>query len=97
MTGWGPEAMSNFSFLNDKFPVLANFSQLGEQYCYSDSNSCLMNFLEKSIVIKDISRKYIFRIALAYAFWSAVYTLFYKLHNNSASTKDIIRTFLLGH
>lgn len=54
-------------------------------------------FLEKSIVIKDILRKYIFRIALAYAFWSAVYTLFYKLHNNSASTKDIIRTFLLGH
>ena len=34
--------MSNFSFLNDKFPVLANFSQLGEQYCYSDSNWCLM-------------------------------------------------------
>ncbi len=42
MTGWGPEAMSNFSFLNDKFSVLANFSQLGEQYCYSDSNWCLM-------------------------------------------------------
>jgi type I restriction enzyme R subunit len=42
MTGWGPEAMSNFSFLNDKFPVLANFSQLDEHYCYSDSNSCLM-------------------------------------------------------
>ena len=34
--------MSNFSFLNDKFSVLANFSQLGEQYCYSDSNWCLM-------------------------------------------------------
>ena len=42
MTGWGPEAMSNFSFLNDKFPVLANFGELAEQYCYSDSNSCLM-------------------------------------------------------
>ena len=42
MTGWGPEAMSNFSFLNDRFPVLANFGELAEQYCYSDSNSCLM-------------------------------------------------------
>ena len=42
MTGWGPEAMSNFSFLNEKFPVLANFGELAEQYCYSDSNSCLM-------------------------------------------------------
>ena len=42
MTGWGPETMSNFSFLNDKFPVLANFGELAEQYCYSDSNSCLM-------------------------------------------------------
>lgn len=34
--------MSNFSFLKDDFPVLANFGQLAEQYCYSDSNSCLM-------------------------------------------------------
>ena len=33
---------SNFSFLQDSFPVLANFGALAEQYCYSDSNSCLM-------------------------------------------------------
>ena len=33
---------SNFSFLNTAFPVLANFGSLAEQYCYSDSNSCLM-------------------------------------------------------
>ena len=33
---------SNFSFLQDAFPVLANFGGLAEQYCYSDSNSCLM-------------------------------------------------------
>ena len=33
---------SNFSFLNDKFPVLASFGALAERYCYSDSNSCLM-------------------------------------------------------
>ena len=39
MIGWGPETMSNFSFLNDKFPVLVNFGELVEQYCYSDSNS----------------------------------------------------------
>lgn len=33
---------SNFSFLEERFPVLANFGGLAEQYCYSDSNSCLM-------------------------------------------------------
>ncbi len=33
---------SNFSFLQDKFPVLANFGELAEQYLYSDTNSCLM-------------------------------------------------------
>lgn len=33
---------SNFEFLKATFPVLANFGKLAEQYCYSDSNSCLM-------------------------------------------------------
>lgn len=33
---------SNFSFLQNTFPVLANFGGLAEQYCYSDTNSCLM-------------------------------------------------------
>ncbi len=33
---------SNFSFLQDRFPVLANFGELAEKYCYSDSNSSLM-------------------------------------------------------
>ena len=33
---------SNFAFLKDDFPVLANFGSLAEQYCYSDSNSSLM-------------------------------------------------------
>ena len=33
---------SNFAFLKDWFPVLANFGSLAEKYCYSDSNSCLM-------------------------------------------------------
>jgi len=33
---------SNFAFLNEAFPVLANFGHMAEQYCYSDSNSCLM-------------------------------------------------------
>lgn len=33
---------SNFEFLNDKFPVLANSGGLAEQYCYSDPNSCLL-------------------------------------------------------
>lgn len=34
--------LSNFSFLEESFPVLANFGSLAEKYCYSDSNSCLM-------------------------------------------------------
>ena len=34
--------LSNFSFLEGTFPVLANFGSLAEKYCYSDSNSCLM-------------------------------------------------------
>ena len=33
---------SNFSFLQDKFPVLASFGALAERYCYTDANSCLM-------------------------------------------------------
>lgn len=33
---------SNFAFLQDRFPVLANFGSLAERYCYTDSNSCLM-------------------------------------------------------
>ncbi len=33
---------SNFEFLKDSFPVLANFGELAEKYLYGDSNSCLM-------------------------------------------------------
>ena len=33
---------SNFQFLRDDFPVLAKFGELAEQYCYNDSNSCLI-------------------------------------------------------
>ena len=33
---------SNFSFLNNDFPILAQFGQKAEAYLYSDSNSCLM-------------------------------------------------------
>ena len=33
---------SNFDFLSKDFPVLANFGKLAEQYCFSDSNSCLI-------------------------------------------------------
>jgi type I restriction enzyme R subunit len=33
---------SNFEFLKDIFPVLANFGELSEKYLYTDSNSCLM-------------------------------------------------------
>ena len=33
---------SNFDFLRQDFPVLANFGRLAEQYCYSDPNSSLI-------------------------------------------------------
>ena len=33
---------SNFTFLENAFPVLANFGKLAEQYCFSDSNSSLI-------------------------------------------------------
>lgn len=33
---------SIFKFLETEFPVLANFGNLAEQYCYTDPNSCLM-------------------------------------------------------
>ena len=33
---------SNFNFLEEKFPVLADYGQKAEKYLYSDSNSCLM-------------------------------------------------------
>ena len=32
---------SNFTFLNDQFPVLGNFGELAEKYLYSDRrNDC---------------------------------------------------------
>lgn len=34
--------VSNFEFLEKDFPVLSNFGEMAEKYCYSDSNSCLM-------------------------------------------------------
>lgn len=30
---------SNFDFLKERFPALANFGKLAEKYLYSDSNS----------------------------------------------------------
>ena len=33
---------SNFAFLEQEFPVLAQFGEKAESYLYSDSNSCLM-------------------------------------------------------
>lgn len=33
---------SNFNFLSEKFPVLADYGQKAEKYLFSDSNSCLM-------------------------------------------------------
>ena len=54
-------------------------------------------FLEKNITIKEIFRKYIFRIALAYVFWSAVYAVLYIFQHSGAGAKDFLREFILGH
>ena len=40
--GGSSKVYSNFDFLKEKFPVLANFGELAEKYLYSDSNSCLL-------------------------------------------------------
>lgn len=40
--GGSSKVNSNFDFLKEKFPVLANFGELAEKYLYSDSNSCLL-------------------------------------------------------
>ena len=42
VSGEGGVMVSNFDFLKNTFPVLANFGELAEKYLYSDSNSCLM-------------------------------------------------------
>lgn len=44
--------MSNFSFLCDKFPLLAELGAKGEQYLYTDPNACLfkLRFLGEKVV-----------------------------------------------
>lgn len=36
------DTVSNFAFLQNRFPVLANLGNLAEKYLYSDANSCLI-------------------------------------------------------
>ena len=63
--------MSNFAFLEEKFPVLANFGSLAEKYCYSDSNSCLMKLGMIGETIVNLIFKYD-RIPLPYDNTAAV-------------------------
>lgn len=44
--------MSNFSFLREKFPLLAELGEKGEQYLYTDPNACLfkLRFLGEKVV-----------------------------------------------
>ncbi len=46
---------SNFAFLKDEFPALAEYGRLAEKYCYSDSNSCLikLGMLGETLVALD--------------------------------------------
>lgn len=56
---------SNFEFLSNDFPVLANFGSLAEQYLFSDSNSCLMKLGMLGETIVNLMFTYD-RIALPY-------------------------------
>ena len=49
--------VSNFEFLEKDFPVLANFGELAEKYCYSDSNSCLMKLGIPDAADQDMTKK----------------------------------------
>ena len=44
--------MSNFSFLQDQFPLLAKLGEKGEHYLYTDPNACLfkLRFLGEKVV-----------------------------------------------
>ena len=44
--------MSNFSFLQDQFPLLAELGEKGEHYLYTDPNACLfkLRFLGEKVV-----------------------------------------------
>ena len=58
-------------------------------------------FLEKNITIKEIFGKYIFRIAVAYVFWSAVYAVLYIVRHSGAGAKvsyasSYLATFTCG-
>lgn len=56
---------SNFEFLQDKFPVLADYGQKAEKYLYSDSNSCLMKLGMIGETIVNLIFKFD-RVALPY-------------------------------
>ena len=56
---------SNFRFLENEFPVLANFGKLAEKYCYDDPNSCLIKLGMMGETIVDLMYTYD-NIALPY-------------------------------
>ena len=49
---------SNFDFLNERFPALANFGKLAEKYLYSDSNSSLIKLGMMGETIVNLIIKY---------------------------------------
>jgi type I restriction enzyme R subunit len=49
---------SNFCFLQEKFPVLADYGVKAEKYLYSDSNSCLMKLGMIGETIVNLMFKY---------------------------------------
>lgn len=49
---------SNFDFLKEKFPALANFGNLAEKYLYSDSNSSLIKLGMMGETIVNLMIKY---------------------------------------
>lgn len=74
--------VSNFEFLEKDFPVLANFGELAEKYCYSDSNSCLM----KLGMIGETIVNLMFPLMMFHYSWAVPHQQIYQLsvpNNNS--------------
>ena len=50
--------MSNFSFLQEKFPVLSRLGDFAEQYCFSDPNSSILKSGMLNEMIVNLIFKY---------------------------------------
>ena len=78
---------SNFKFLEKEFPVLANFGNLAEKYCYTDPNSCLMKLGMIGETIVNLMFTYD-RIPVPYE--NSAVNRINELYSEGLLTKDLI-------